>query len=149
MSSFVVCEKTKLSNFWPTFILGKLKRKNFILLTALGLSGIAIPAIFFKIKSVKKNIHLSEPNLLSRIMDGDTITRIGQIFIKQFPNENIEDELEEALSESGASNNDSLIETLEAQIEDDFVQANIVIIDGWILSLTEARQCALFSIIKS
>jgi hypothetical protein len=34
----------------------------------------------------------------------------------------------------------------EEQIKNDFGTGNVVIIDGWILAITEARQCALFSL---
>lgn len=38
---------------------------------------------------------------------------------------------------------DSLLQNLHQRIELDFVEENIVIVDGWILSLTEARLCVL------
>ena len=34
---------------------------------------------------------------------------------------------------------------LEEKIGEDFKQDQIIMIDGWLLSITEARQCALFS----
>ena len=36
-----------------------------------------------------------------------------------------------------------------AQITDDYNKGNTVMIDGWILSRIEARQCALFSLIQT
>jgi hypothetical protein len=32
-------------------------------------------------------------------------------------------------------------------VRDDFAHGRTVLIDGWVLSLTEARQCALFSLL--
>ena len=36
-------------------------------------------------------------------------------------------------------------ESLEKKIKTDFETGNIVLVDGWVLSISEARQCALFS----
>jgi hypothetical protein len=36
--------------------------------------------------------------------------------------------------------------SIENQIQDDFASGRIVLVDGWVLSATEARQCALFSL---
>jgi len=38
---------------------------------------------------------------------------------------------------------------LEQKIQKDFETGNTVIIKGWILSVTEARQCALFSLTQN
>ena len=32
------------------------------------------------------------------------------------------------------------------QVRNDFAAGRIVLVDGWVLSATEARQCALFSL---
>jgi hypothetical protein len=40
----------------------------------------------------------------------------------------------------------NLATTLDQQIKNDFITGNMVMVDGWILSVTEARQCALFSL---
>ncbi len=37
--------------------------------------------------------------------------------------------------------------TLTARIRDDFAAGRTVRLQGWVLSVTEARQCALFSLI--
>jgi hypothetical protein len=36
--------------------------------------------------------------------------------------------------------------SIENQIRDDFAAGRTVLVDGWVLSATEARQCALFSL---
>lgn len=38
-------------------------------------------------------------------------------------------------------------ETLETGIRKDFATGQTVIVKGWVLSVTEARQCALFSLL--
>jgi len=38
---------------------------------------------------------------------------------------------------------------IEKRIKHDFDTDNIVVVQGWVLSITEARQCAFFSMINS
>jgi hypothetical protein len=37
-------------------------------------------------------------------------------------------------------------ESIRSQIQADFAADRTVMLDGWVLSVTEARQCALFSL---
>jgi hypothetical protein len=39
--------------------------------------------------------------------------------------------------------------TVPALVRADFERGRTVVIDGWILSITEARQCALFSLLRA
>ena len=39
-----------------------------------------------------------------------------------------------------------IINSISEKINQDFIKENILIIDGWVLSKTEAQQCALYSI---
>jgi hypothetical protein len=43
---------------------------------------------------------------------------------------------------------EALRASLEARIRNDFVYGNMVAVDGWLLSLTEARLCALVSLLR-
>ena len=36
--------------------------------------------------------------------------------------------------------------SIAQQVRDDFAAGRTVVVDGWVLSATEARQCALFSL---
>jgi hypothetical protein len=36
--------------------------------------------------------------------------------------------------------------SMEQQVRDDFAAGRTVLVEGWVLSVTEARQCALFSL---
>ena len=49
--------------------------------------------------------------------------------------------------ENGATGPDS-IQMINAQIADDFKNDRIVLVDGWMLSVTEARQCGLYSMLQ-
>ncbi|MBI3483350.1 MAG: hypothetical protein HY015_10350 [Bacteroidetes bacterium] len=38
---------------------------------------------------------------------------------------------------------------IEKRVKQDFDNKNVVVVQGWVLSVTEARQCAFFSILNS
>jgi len=39
--------------------------------------------------------------------------------------------------------------SVAALVRDDFTNGRVVVVDGWVLSVTEARQCALFSLLPA
>jgi hypothetical protein len=43
---------------------------------------------------------------------------------------------------------EALSEYIEGRVRDDFIHDRVIIVDGWLLSLTEARQCALLSVLE-
>ena len=121
-----------------------MERRKFILLSGLGVSALAIPTWYYGFKIPEYDQLLTEPELLSHIWDKPTIYEIGEIYRSQFPDENSERKLVKNLSDSVTT--ESVIEGLKQQITEDYYKGNTVILDGWILSRTEARQCALFSL---
>jgi len=83
--------------------------------------------------------------------DLDTVHRLGQDYLKQFPEENdfdaligmiTDDELEGKYSET------QLREKISSKIQSDYDNFNTVSLRGWILSRTEARILACFTIIS-
>ncbi|RIA10143.1 hypothetical protein OE09_1996 [Flavobacteriaceae bacterium MAR_2010_72] len=126
-----------------------MKRRNFILLTGVGISAIAIPTWYYKYRGLKYDQLLTEPELLSHIWDGTTISEIGDIYRKQFSDENSESELMKHLSKYKSIETTNITKMLRQQIIDDYNLGNTVMVDGWILSRTEARQCALFSLTQT
>jgi len=124
-----------------------MKRRQFILWSGLGISAIALPTWYFKFYTPEYNQLLTEPELLSHIWDGATIGEIGEAYLKKFPNENSERKLAKLLSDYASTEESTkTIEILRQQITNDFKKGNNVMVDGWVLSRTEARQCALFSL---
>jgi hypothetical protein len=127
-----------------------MKRRQFILWSGLGISAIAIPTWYYKFYTPKYDQLLTEPELLSHIWDGTTIGDIGETYRKKFTNENSERKLVKLLSDNASTEESTkTIEMLRQQIADDYSQENTVMVDGWILSRTEARQCALFSLTQT
>lgn len=123
-----------------------MKRTQFILLSGLGIPAIALPTWYFKFYTPEYDKLLTEPELLSHLWDGTTIGDIGKTYRKQFSDENSEGKLVKLLSDFASTESTIPIELLRQQIAEDYHQSNTVMVDGWILSRTEARQCALFSL---
>ncbi len=126
-----------------------MKRKKFILLSGIGLSTIAIPTIFFQAQKSTHVLALEEPAFLSAIWDEKTMIEAGEAFRAAFPEEDDEVKLTQSLvAIAGKADDYSPIE-LDAQIQNDYATDQTVQLNGWILSKTEARQCALYSILHS
>ncbi|WP_370480029.1 hypothetical protein [Tamlana flava] len=99
---------------------------------------------------------LSLPLTLAKINDHNTIIDIGNSYLDKNPDENNQEHLIDKLlvSSNGgliSKTTDSL--TLEnlilKKIETDFKNGETIVINGWVLSKTEARQCALFSLTQA
>ena len=84
-----------------------------------------------------------------QIMSDDLITCIGRVYIKMFPYENTIEILGSLLTERETlAYYDNLLENeIKEKIKQNFRRNEIVIVNGWILALTEARQAALFSLV--
>jgi hypothetical protein len=86
------------------------------------------------------------PQLLS-VLGPDRVREIGSHYRGATPGENTADALRAAISKSRGFHIPLLgNESLDDQIEDDFEEGRTVVVDGWVLSVTEARQAALFSL---
>ena len=114
-----------------------MKRRKFIITTSLVAATIAIPSIYFTWKS-----GLKLPLHLTYIFERYTIISIGESYLKKFPKENNEDELLKLLSAGGFVN-------IGKKIKEDYEDDKIAVLDGWVLSITEGRQCALFSLTRT
>lgn len=125
-----------------------MKRNNFILLSGLGISAIAVPTWYFNFREFEYDSSLKNPELLSHLLDDKFIIEIGELYLKQFPNENNERKLVSLLTVRDFSDSNK-IKIVQQQITNDFKSGETIIIDGWILSKTEARQCALYSLTQN
>jgi hypothetical protein len=90
------------------------------------------------------------PDFLSHTIDQETLQAIGKAYILSFPDENKPETLVSQLMNdfpaTQKATENTLREFFNKQIAQDFAAGNLVIISGWVLSRTEARQCALYSI---
>jgi hypothetical protein len=93
------------------------------------------------------------PELMMACADEKGLKMIGEAYIKKVPAENSEEAILSALYHddrtgklASLADEDKIYQQLATRIEADFRSNNTLILDGWILSATEARQCALFSL---
>ena len=93
-------------------------------------------------------VDVSVPQLVGPLGD-DVVTAIGRRYRAAFADESSAPRLRAAINASREP--DGLLgrtqQSLADQVRDDFADGRIVVVNGWVLSLTEARQCALYSIL--
>jgi len=117
-----------------------MKRRNFILMTIAGAAAWANPGCTSQAPTT-----LSHPLFLSSICDAPTLRHIGNSYRTTTPAEAYKEHLISILSDSlppGANQ----IQQIDQKIKEDYAAGKIVTIDGWVISITEARQCALYSL---
>jgi len=128
-----------------------MERRQFIGLSACLAAVIAIP-ILDGCATGNNDVAVSEPLLLLHTINANSIRETGRAYMKQFPDENTEEKLRKLLLDNDAplsSGAKAIHKYFDAKTVNDFNTGQIVIVNGWILSLTEARQCALFAILPS
>ena len=76
----------------------------------------------------------------------------GEAYMQKMPEENNKNKLVELIAGnnflSSAGDEKTIYEYLDKKVKNDFEKGNTVLIQGWVLAVTEARQCALFSLLK-
>jgi hypothetical protein len=94
---------------------------------------------------------LARPELLSALGSGP-VGVIGVRYRAANPSESDAPSLRRAIIASlplRARFFQSTSVSLQQQVRADFAEGRTVVVDGWILSVTEARQCAIFSLIPA
>lgn len=128
-----------------------MKRRQFIRLSALSAASFSIPFIY-GCNSASFNKAVAQPLFLSHIFDAKTMLATGQAYVRQIPVENSKSKLTSLLADN------SISETTDAKTvhtfydnkaKEDFTALKTVIVNGWVLAVTEARQCALYTLTQS
>ncbi len=124
-----------------------MNRRKFIFLSA----SLSLPFIHCSSRNPQWEQTISQPRTLASLADTQTLAGIGEAYTKQVPDEAQSSTLFEALTRDAGGNRISsaaaasvLSSRLEEAIKQDFDKGNIIVIKGWVLSRTEARQCAYF-----
>jgi hypothetical protein len=127
-----------------------MQRRQFIELTAMGGTVILVTGMSCNRRQPVSHDILGKPEELAQICDLKTLKEIGMAYRGQTGSEMDADKLANLLLTDSSGNpvssesDQSFIQSLmREKIEHDFETGNIVIVKGWILSVTEARQCAL------
>jgi hypothetical protein len=122
-----------------------LDRRRFLQLSAGGI--IATVADFACTAGDARDAVAVDRPLLISILGPERVRELGARYRAATPEENTADALRSAISNSRGFRIPFIgNESLTDQIEDDFDKARTVLVDGWVLSVTEARQAALFSL---
>lgn len=126
-----------------------MQRRTFIHLSAFTAIALTVPFVDgCKPESMDKVI--AQPLFFSHLVDVKTINETGQAYRKLAPAEDNRTTLTQLLLDSNKSTDKKSIQTLlDNRVEQDFKAGKTVTAKGWVLSLTEARQCALFSILNA
>jgi hypothetical protein len=122
----------------------QLDRRRFLQVSALGVAAaIVYPACE---GSARRAAEVDKPHLLD-MLGADRVRAIGKRYVAGTPNENTADALRAAISKSRNQSRVPLMpRSIDDQVREDFINGNTVLVDGWVLSVTEARQAALFAL---
>ena len=133
-----------------------MKRRHFIFYTVFSTAAVSIPFLNCSSPDPELDKKLAMPETLAQTYDEKTIMEIGQVYGKTYPDEYSISDLEKLLTKTetgktiaGSETAEMINSTLNEMVKKDFQTGDTVVLNGWILSKTEARQCALFTLIKT
>jgi hypothetical protein len=121
------------------------KRRNFLSLTTAGALATITPFCKPRHAAPAPPTPLNTPDFLGAICDSQTIRKIGTDYRTTTTNESRENQLTDLLT-TGLDQNKDQAQQLNTKIKADFTAGRTVTLEGYVLSITEARQCALYSI---
>lgn len=122
-------------------------RRRFLSIGAVLSVGITTSGLRFWPDSSAEPEALAHPQLLSVLDNPARIRELGRRYRSQVPAEGSQDALIAALrADLGSAPPAATEKAVEQQVREDFARGHIIRLNGWVLSRTEARQCALFSL---
>jgi hypothetical protein len=131
-----------------------MNRRQFVDLAAAGALALGLPGAKWSASPHTAVPAFARPCLLA-ILGEDRVLDIGRRYLEHFANPDIEARHRSVWArpylEAPADplqTGPGTDERLRQLVRDDFSAGRTVLIDGWVLSVTEARQCALFSILQ-
>lgn len=134
----------------PGSVVLAMNRKRFLLLTTVVAAATAGRWLFLDGSPSGKSP--LEPEFLSNLFPHDQLVHLGRIYRTQYPGEGDAHALTARLLgdagvDSLTSPEAAVARHLAARVGADFRAGRTVVVDGWVLSQTEARQCALLSLL--
>lgn len=125
----------------------RMKRRQFIEMAAVGAAGLMLPATA-RAGEPFPSATLANPHLLEVLRDERLVHNLGRRYREIVSAEDNAGVLAKAiLAESHQTASSPLGERVNDQVRRDFADGRTVAVNGWILSVTEARQCALYSLL--
>lgn len=131
-------------------------RRTFCEITSIAVASTFVPFMGCSGPDASIDQKLSLPTTMATINESSTITKVGNAYLNQTPSENsaeilINQLLINSKGDSIPKNTDSksLQKLMSQKVKADFDNGETVVVRGWVLSRTEARQCALYSLTQS
>jgi hypothetical protein len=129
-----------------------MKRRTFIYTGVAVAAGIGLSDLFLLSNESKwKRQPFIYPFVLSNILDDASLRVIGDSYRVMSPDENSKEKLLKAITsgmhtiQSRTTDLANQAMEIEENVEMDFRSDKFLVIKGWVISETEARQCALLS----
>lgn len=113
-----------------------MKRRRFVFLSLAGTAAVSLP-----LSDCGTGNNTKGPEFLQSLIGKNKTKEIGKSYVERFPSEADSKKLTALIS---AALNEQPGSPANLSIQNEFRGGKIVIINGWVLSLTEARQSALF-----
>jgi hypothetical protein len=122
-----------------------LDRRRFLQLAATGMvAGLTTSACA---RDTGEDVSALDKPALVEMLGPDRAREIGTQYRAAMPRENTAATLRDAIFSSQHRQFPWIrSRSIEEQIHDDFASGRTVVVSGWVLSQTEARQCALYSL---
>jgi hypothetical protein len=129
-----------------------MERRHFLGLSAYLAASVSIPFLE-SCSAGSTDTAVASPGILLHMLNAQSIIETGKAYLQQYPEEKTKSKLLDLLL-----NKEALPETFDSQAihayfdkktVEDFNNNQTVTINGWILAKTEARQCALYTLIHS
>ena len=122
-----------------------LDRRRFLQLTTLGVIATVTDSACAS-SDDRTGVPADRPQLLG-MLGAERVRQLGAHYRAATLGENSVDALRAALSNARGPRIPFVKKkSVDDQIRDDFAADRTVLVDGWVLSLTEARQCGLYSL---
>ena len=127
-----------------------MNRKSFII-TASTIA-IGLPVAYYIKKHRWYDNPVAIPDELSNFCNEKTMREMGITYRSQVPAENRKEKLKDLILTDNTgkkiTNSDKLVlaEFINQKTREDFLAYKTITLKGWIISITEARQCALLSL---
>ena len=130
-----------------------MKRRDFLLLTSLGMGTLSIPSIVFPSKHGNSGIEAGSGSitnvLFSIFTDPTSAIIVGRRYLALYPDRN---HFEFLLRDAGLdfradlNNHSLLVEGIVRRHQYDFEDSNTVLVNNWVLSRTEASLCGIMAL---
>ncbi len=128
-----------------------MRRRKFIWLSATGVVMSTLPWLGSCTSPSKWITILARPSVLGNFCDQQELMEMGKTYVARFPEEATISVLDNRLmldddssSAYKPSSEEALREFIGRKIDRDFAMEQTLIIEGWVIAQTEARQCALY-----